>query len=47
MKFNMNEKGLVPRAKELLKLGGTFFLAFLPAIIVISIIGTVTFAVSC
>lgn len=39
-------QGLIPRAKELIKLGGGFFLAFVPAVIVISLLFTGMFAVS-
>jgi len=38
-------EGLIPRAKELIKLGGSLFLAFAPAIIVISLLFTVLYSV--
>jgi len=38
-------EGLIPRAKELIKLGGSFFLAFAPGIIVISLLFTVLYSV--
>ena len=38
-------QGLPGRAKELIKLGGSLFLAFAPAIIVISVLFTVLYAV--
>ena len=41
----MCAQGLIPRVKELAKLGGSLFLAFAPSIIVISVLFTVLYAV--
>jgi len=38
-------QGLIPRVRELAKLGGSVFLAFAPAVIVISVFFTVLYAV--
>ena len=40
-------QGLLPRLAELAKLGGRFFLAFLPAVLIISLLFTGIYAVSC
>ncbi len=40
-------QGLLPRLAELAKLGGRFFLAFLPAVLIISGLFTGIYAVSC
>ena len=40
-------QGLLPRLAELAKLGGRFFLAFLPAVLIISALFTGIYAVSC
>ena len=37
-------QGFIPRATELVKLGGTFFLAFLPFILVVSAHGSACMA---
>ena len=42
---DVGAQGLIPRVKELAKLGGSLFLAFAPSIIVISVLFTVLYAV--